>query len=80
MPQLEIKTTRQASETEQDVFLRLRRDAEKVKDRIMFMGDTIKVFDKTPAIQTVGEHFICRWHYKQYSNDSGASLGASKEK
>ena len=79
MPQLELKTIKKAGETEQDVFQRLRRDAEKAKNRIMSEGNMVRVFDSTPAMQTVGDELICRWHYKQYPFDSGADLSASKE-
>ena len=79
MPQIEIVTNMQPGETEAEAIAKLRFVASRVKERASVRTDAIRTFDSTPAIQTLGDKVILRWHYKQYPLDSGASLDASKE-
>ena len=79
MPQIEIVTSIKPGETEADAITKLRYVASRAKERTLARTDAIRTFDSTPAIQTLGDKVILRWHYKQYPFDSGASLDASKE-
>jgi len=66
MPQIEVTTGRRAGEPESRAIERARYIAGRAKTKMLSRPDAIRVFDGTPAIQTIGDEVILRWHYKQY--------------
>jgi len=66
VPQIQLETLRKGSESEVQVWNRLRKDAENEKLRILSQTDACRIFDSTPAMQTIGDKVILRWSYKQY--------------
>ena len=66
MPQLKLQTIQKSTETEEQVFDRLRKKAEREKQNILSEDGFVRVFDSTPAMQRDGNRIICQWKYKQY--------------
>jgi len=77
VPQLKLETIWKRSESEGQVFARLRQAAEAEKYELLRKADFTRVFSPDPAMQKDGDKVICTWKYKQYplrDLDSGAAL------